>query len=102
MTSQTKTPAHPQEKTGSSRQADPAAKGETVVSIKGESAPRLPHEHDESSHSQASEPRKVIQQAKADLDRGLVDADVGKPMNELYKKSFKPTQANATRAKTGR
>lgn len=102
MTSHPKTPAQPEERTGSKRQADPAAKGETLVHIKGEPVPRLPHEHDESSHSQASEPRQVIQQAKADLDRGLVDADVSQPMNELYKKSFKPTQANATRAKTGR
>ena len=35
--------------------------------------PRLPHEHDESADSQASKPRKRMQQAAEDIERGLVD-----------------------------
>ena len=40
-------------------------------------SPRLPHEHDESADSQASdEPREDMQQAFEDLERGLVDTDL--------------------------
>lgn len=38
-------------------------------------APRQPNERDESSDSQASEPRRVIAQAARDLERGLEDTD---------------------------
>jgi hypothetical protein len=35
----------------------------------------LPHERDESHSSQGSGPRRVIEQAKRDIDRGIVDTD---------------------------
>ncbi len=41
-----------------------------------ESAPRLPHERDESDDSQASGPREDMQQAFDDLQNGLVDTDL--------------------------
>jgi hypothetical protein len=41
----------------------------------GAKAPRLPHEHDESSDSQKDEPDPVIEQAHKDIERGLVDTD---------------------------
>lgn len=48
--------------------------GETRASVEqDQSLPRLPHEHDESSDSQASPPRPEMQQAAKDLKRGLVD-----------------------------
>lgn len=49
-----------------------------------QSAPRLPHERDESSDSQLTEPRGKMKQAHQDLARGLVDTDRGTPADEAY------------------
>ena len=46
----------------------------------------LPHEQDESATSQASEPRKIMKQASADIKRGLVDTDRGVPAGKAYAK----------------
>ncbi|MEF7615013.1 hypothetical protein V4F39_13915 [Aquincola sp. MAHUQ-54] len=51
-----------------------------------EPAPRLPHEHDESADSAAKAPDPEIRQAHDDLERGLVDTDRGRPMDEAYRK----------------
>lgn len=48
--------------------------------------PKLPHEQDESADSQASEPRKVIQDAATDLKRGQTDTDRGVEMNQVYRR----------------
>ena len=48
--------------------------------------PKLPHEQDETVDSQASEPRKVIQNAAADLKRGQTDTDRSAEMNQVYRK----------------
>lgn len=37
---------------------------------------RLPHERDQSPDAQSIQPKKVMQQAKADLDAGQVDTDM--------------------------
>ena len=71
--------------------------GATSASRDRAREPALPHEHDESSHSQASQPREVIQQAKADLDRGLVDTDRSKPMDELYQKTLRGDKGSPAR-----
>ncbi|WP_420998040.1 hypothetical protein ACKI2N_029125 [Cupriavidus sp. 30B13] len=42
----------------------------------GGAEPRLPHEHDESHHSQDSGPRKEVEQAGRDIERGLEDTDL--------------------------
>ena len=61
--------------------ADPlkdAGGGKTKVEQGGESAPRLPHEHDQSSDSQQTQdgqPPRVGRQAQEDVERGLVDTD---------------------------
>ena len=63
--------------------ADPlkdAGGGKTKVEQGGESAPRLPHERDQSSDSQQTRdghPPKVGRQAHEDVERGLVDTDRG-------------------------
>ncbi len=56
----------------------------------GGSAPRLPHERDESSDSHASEPREVMKQAQRDVERGLVDTDRGPVMDKLYEDKVRP------------
>ncbi len=53
----------------------------------GEGAvPRLPHERDESSDSQQGGVRPVIEQARRDLERGVVDTDRGGPADAAYRK----------------
>jgi hypothetical protein len=65
----------------------PSAKqSHTRATIHKKPAPRLPHEHDESSDSQTSKARPVIQQAHDDVSRGLVDTDRGTPMNDAYQR----------------
>ena len=49
-------------------------------------APRLPHEHDESSDSQSNGVRPVIRQAHDDLASGKVDTDRGTPAGEAYQR----------------
>jgi hypothetical protein len=52
-----------------------------------EAAPRLPHEHDESSDSQTSEePRPVMRRAHDDLEAGRQDTDRGAPADAAYQK----------------
>ncbi len=51
--------------------------------------PRMPHERDESSDSQAtSEPsgQRIGQAAHDDLERGLVDTDKGPVLDKAYDK----------------
>jgi len=53
-------------------------------------APRLPHERDESSDSQHSEPRPEMKQAHDDVASGKVDTDRGAPAHEAYQKQKRP------------
>ncbi|GAA4327947.1 hypothetical protein GCM10023144_13180 [Pigmentiphaga soli] len=54
-----------------------APPGETTSKDElGRDQPRLPHEHDESGHSQESGPRKVIRQAYDDVQSGQEDTDL--------------------------
>jgi len=55
-----------------------------------QSKPRLPHERDESSDSQQSEPRPKIRQAHDDLVSGKVDTDRGTPAHDAYQKQKRP------------
>lgn len=72
----------------------PHETGHTTPQVNGSPTPRLPHEHDESSDSQTSPPRAVIQQAHKDLQRGLVDTDRGPLMDKLYKKQVQPADGS--------
>jgi len=65
----------------------PPRHGNTLPQVEDESAPRLPHERDESADSQVTEePQAVIQQAHDDVKRGLVDTDRSPGMDRLYKR----------------
>lgn len=61
----------------------------TSVDRTGVPGPRTPNERDESSDSVGSSRYGVMEQAKEDLDRGLVDTDRSEPMDELYQRNFK-------------
>lgn len=49
---------------------------EAVLAARNEKLPRLPHEHDESSDSQASGPREDMKQAYQDISSGQMDTDL--------------------------
>jgi hypothetical protein len=67
--------------------------GKTRSEQAGQGAPRLPHEHDQSSDSQQHQdggvPR-VGQQAHEDIERGLVDTDKGPELDRVYNDEVKP------------
>ncbi|MDM0106305.1 hypothetical protein QTH97_15265 [Variovorax sp. J22R24] len=69
-----------------------AGGGKTKVEQGGESAPRLPHEHDQSSDSQRNQdgtaPR-VGRQAFNDVERGVVDTDRGPEADRVYNDKVK-------------
>lgn len=71
--------------------------------VQGEgSAPRMPHERDESSDSQQTdEPQAVMRKAHDDVSAGRVDTDRGTPMNDTYQRQKEaPVPAGKTRSKT--
>ena len=54
--------------------------------------PRLPHERDESSDSQQNGVRSVIEQARRDVERGIVDTDRGAPADMAYQRQKTPAK----------
>lgn len=87
-----------QAKTGKTPPTDPkdpskdAGGGKTKVEQGGESAPRLPHERDQSSDSQQTQdgkPTKVGRQAHDDVERGVVDTDRGPEADRVYNDKVK-------------
>jgi hypothetical protein len=50
----------------------------------------MPHERDESADSQTSAPQPIIEQARQDVERGLVDTDRGPVLDELYENQLRP------------
>jgi len=66
--------------------------GLTTPSRSQRREPRLPHERDESSDSQApanADAERVGRQAADDLERGLVDTDRGPVMDRLMREHFR-------------
>ncbi len=82
----TKDPAQP---------SDPlrdAGSGNTKIEQGGDSAPRLPHEHDQSSDSQEAQdgqPPEVGRKGHEDIERGSVDTDRGPVADRVYNDKVK-------------
>ena len=66
--------------------------GKTTAKRMEETEPRLPHEHDQSSDSQDSQPREKMRQAHDDLERGLTDTDKGPELDKVYRRNFRPAK----------
>jgi hypothetical protein len=64
----------------------PKRTGRTVQRREEAPEPRLPHELDESADQQGQQPSPVAEQAKADVDRGLVDTDRGPELERAYRR----------------
>ncbi|WP_077001044.1 hypothetical protein [Variovorax sp. KK3] len=74
--------------------ADPlkdAGGGDTKVGQGGESAPRLPHEHDQSSDSQENQggSSELGRKGMEDVERGVVDTDRGPVADRVYNEKVK-------------
>lgn len=65
--------------------------GETQAEQDGSSAPKLPHERDQSSDSQRNQdgPTKVGKDAFNDVERGAVDTDRGPVTDRVYNEKVK-------------
>jgi hypothetical protein len=93
---------------------DPARRGETTSAhnqsnttdadsgpggtARARAEPQLPHEHDESSHSQASATQRhdaVGQQAYADATGPAVDTDRGPVLDKVYNEKVAPDRGAA-------
>ena len=72
--------------------ADPKADGNTRTEQGGESAPRLPHERDESSDSQQNQdgaPPEIGKRGHDDVERGVVDTSRGEETDRVYNEELK-------------
>ncbi len=70
-----------------------AVRGETTPASAGEPQPRLPHEHDESRHSQAqgtAQQAALGQRAYANATDGTTDTDKGAVMDQVYNDKVAP------------
>jgi hypothetical protein len=66
--------------------------GKTQVEQGGDSAPRLPHEHDESSDSQQNQDgaaSDIGKRAHDDVERGVVDTSKGEETDRVYNDKVK-------------
>lgn len=73
--------------------ARPEQDGRTKVEQGGESAPRLPHERDESSDSQQNQDGSATElgrRAHDDVERGVVDTSRGVETDRVYNDKFRP------------
>ena len=64
----------------------PKVEGKTRTARAGKRGPSLPHERDESVGKTDVAPRKIMQQAKADIDSGKVATDRSEATDAAYRK----------------
>lgn len=69
--------------------------GATHAVVKGEVAPRLPHERDESSDSGTGEPTDIMRKAGRDAERGHTDAPRGPATQQRYSELTEAAQPEA-------
>jgi hypothetical protein len=66
-----------------------ARRSATHANVEGRSAPRLPHEHDESSDSGTAEPNPVMHEAAKDVASGRPATDRSEVTDELYERTLR-------------
>ena len=76
---------------------DPALERRSAThrNVKGQSAPRLPHERDESSDSGTAEPSPLMRQAAKDAASGRPSTDRGEVTDELYERTLRDDRTHA-------
>lgn len=74
--------------------------GGTHAVVKGETAPRLPHERDESAGSGTREPDEMMKKAADDMGKGAVDNVRGPATQKHYSHLAGQSQADAKAKKS--
>ena len=67
----------------------------THAVVKGEVAPRLPYERDESSDSGTGEPTEIMRQAGEDMENGHSDPPRGPATQQRYSELTEEAQSDA-------
>ena len=65
--------------------------------VKGQSAPRAPHERDESSDSGAGAPSDVMRKGHDDVVSGKTGTDKGEATDEVYRRTLRDKTPGAER-----
>jgi len=84
-----------------------ARRSTTHSNVKGETAPRLPHERDESSDSGTARPDPLAQQAAEDMESGKRATDRSEATDEVYARTLRgergdaPSEGDAVRTRPG-
>ena len=96
-----KTPVPADSGNASAAPADPSAdpalarRSTTRATVAGERAPRLPHEHDESSDSGTVTPDPLMKQAADDIESGKRPTDRSEVTDALYGRTLRGERGNA-------
>jgi hypothetical protein len=67
----------------------PDTEGQTHRNVKGETAPRLPHERDESADSGQRAPSELLRRASEDVDSGKKPTDRSEASDETYRRNLR-------------
>lgn len=67
----------------------PHARGRTSATVQGQSAPRLPHERDESSDSGTRAPSEVMRRAHDDVASGKTSTDKSEGTDSVYRRNLR-------------
>ena len=71
-----------------------ARRSTTHANVKGETAPRLPHERDESSDSGTGKPDPLLRQAAEDIESGKRPTDRSETTDALYGRTLRGERGN--------
>jgi len=72
-------------------------RADTHASVFGQSAPRMPHERDESSDSGTGAPSDVVERAREDVEDGKTATDKSEATEEVYRRSLRDRTPGAER-----
>jgi hypothetical protein len=72
-----------------------ARRSSTHANVKGETAPRLPHERDESSDSGTAAPDPLMRQAAEDIESGKRPTDRSEATDALYGRTLRGGRGDA-------
>lgn len=71
------------------RDHPPDSRGKTLPDVEGKSAPRMPHERDESSDNGTGAPSEVVRRARDDVVGGRTGSDKGEATEDVYRRSLR-------------
>jgi hypothetical protein len=63
--------------------------GQTHANVKGETAPRLPHERDESADTEQGAQSELLRRAQKDVEAGMQPTDRSDATDEVYRRNLR-------------